>query len=232
MNKGNVMLERLKKEVFEANLQLVQEKLVILTWGNASGIDRERNLVVIKPSGVPYYKLKVRDMVVVDMEGKTIEGELKPSVDLPIHLAIYRNIPNVGGVVHTHSHFATCWAQARKPIPCLGTTHADYFFGDIPLTELPNTEDYETSIGEQVVKCTLQHGVERCKAVLVPGHGPFVWGENVEKAVETAFVLEQLAEMAYHTVMINNGDITKLEDEYLNKHYERKWGKDAYYGQK
>ncbi|MCA1901679.1 MAG: L-ribulose-5-phosphate 4-epimerase AraD [Candidatus Hydrogenedens sp.] len=226
------MLERLKKEVFEANLQLVQEKLVILTWGNASGIDRERNLVVIKPSGVPYYKLKVRDMVVVDMEGKTIEGELKPSVDLPIHLAIYRNIPNVGGVVHTHSHFATCWAQARKPIPCLGTTHADYFFGDIPLTELPNTEDYETSIGEQVVKCTLQHGVERCKAVLVPGHGPFVWGENVEKAVETAFVLEQLAEMAYHTVMINNGDITKLEDEYLNKHYERKWGKDAYYGQK
>ncbi|HOK09287.1 MAG TPA: L-ribulose-5-phosphate 4-epimerase AraD [Candidatus Hydrogenedens sp.] len=226
------MLERLKKEVFEANLQLVQEKLVILTWGNASGIDRERNLVVIKPSGVPYYKLKVRDMVVVDMEGKTIEGDLKPSVDLPIHLAIYRNIPNVGGVVHTHSHFATCWAQARKPIPCLGTTHADYFFGDIPLTELPNTEDYETSIGEQVVKCTLQHGVERCKAVLVPGHGPFVWGENVEKAVETAFVLEQLAEMAYHTVMINNGDITKLEDEYLNKHYERKWGKDAYYGQK
>ncbi len=226
------MLERLKKEVFEANLQLVQEKLVILTWGNASGIDRESNLVVIKPSGVPYHKLKVRDMVVVDMDGKIIEGDLKPSVDLPIHLAIYRNIPNAGGVVHTHSHFATCWAQARKPIPCLGTTHADYFFGDIPLTEMPNTEDYENSIGQQIIKCILQNGVERCKAVLVPGHGPFVWGENVEKSVETAFVLEQLAEMAYHTIMINEGNIKTLEEVYLRKHYERKWGKDAYYGQK
>ncbi len=226
------MLERLKKEVFEANLQLVQEKLVILTWGNVSGIDRESNFVVIKPSGIPYHKLKARDMVVVDMEGKIIEGDFKPSVDLPIHLAIYKNIPNTGGVVHTHSHFATCWAQARKPIPCLGTTHADYFFGEIPLTDLPNTENYEQSIGEKVVQCIEQSNREQCRAVLVPGHGPFVWGKTVEQAVETAFVLEKLAEMAYHTTMINHGNITELENEYLKKHYERKWGKDAYYGQK
>jgi len=226
------MLERLKKEVFEGNLQLVQEKLVILTWGNVSGIDREHNVVVIKPSGVPYHKLKVRDMVVVDMEGQIVEGDLKPSVDLPIHLAIYKNISYANAVVHTHSHFATCWAQARTPIPCLGTTHADYFSGDIPLTELPNIEDYEQSIGEKIVQCIIKNGERKCRAVLVPGHGPFVWGENVENAVETAFVLEKLAEMAYHTIMISNGNLEVLEEKYIRKHYERKWGNEAYYGQK
>ncbi|MGC9054035.1 MAG: class II aldolase/adducin family protein, partial [Candidatus Hydrogenedens sp.] len=173
-----------------------------------------------------------RDMVVVDIDGKIVEGDLKPSVDLPVHLSIYKNVSGAGGVVHTHSHFATCWAQARKPIPCLGTTHADYFFGDVPLTKIPDTEDYENSIGEKVVQCILENNEERCKAVLIPGHGPFVWGENVEKAVETAFVLEQLAEMAYHTIMISDGNIKTIEEVYLRKHYERKWGKDGYYGQK
>ncbi len=226
------MLERLKKEVCEANLQLVQEKLVIQTWGNVSGIDREQNLVVIKPSGVPYYKLKARDMVVVTMEGEIAEGDLKPSVDLPIHLAIYQNIPDSFSVVHTHSHFATCWAQSRKPIPCLGTTHADYFFGEIPLTDVPDTEDYEKSIGEKVVECIQKHDIKHCKAVLVPGHGPFVWDESVEKAINTAIVLEELARMAFHTFILGQGEVYLLEEQLLRKHFERKWGKDAYYGQK
>ncbi len=226
------MLEGLKKEVLEGNLQLVQDKLVILTWGNVSGIDREQNLIVIKPSGIPYYKLKARDMVVVDIEGNVVEGDLKPSVDLPIHLAIYKHIPSANAVVHTHSQFATCWAQARKPIPCLGTTHADYFYGEVPLTDLPDIENYEQSIGEKVVECALKYKDYQCRAVLVPGHGPFVWGESVERAVETAFVLEKLAEMAYHTILINEGKVEPLEEKYLNKHYERKWGRDAYYGQK
>lgn len=225
------MLEHLKKEVYEAHLTLVQEKLVFQTWGNVSAIDRGLGRVVIKPSGLQYYKMKPRDMVVVDLDGHVVEGTLKPSVDLPIHLAIYKNIETSQSVIHTHSHYATCWAQAQKPIPCMGTTHADYFYYDVPLTKVPDTEDYENNIGKVVVECIKANGKERCKAVLVPAHGPFVWGESIQQAIEFSIVLEEIAKMAFHTVLLSGGKSEELGRELIEKHYNRKWGSHAYYGQ-
>jgi len=225
------MLESLKKEVCEANLELVREGLVFNTWGNVSGVSRENELVVIKPSGLPYYKMKPRDMVVVDLNGNIVEGEYKPSVDLPIHLKIYNEIEIAGAVIHTHSHYATSWAQARKPIPCLGTTHADYFPGDIPLTEFPRIENYETSTGDVIVNCIKRNGKDYCKAVLVPAHGPFCWGESIEQCLEIAKIVEELARLAYHTFVLSNGNPILLENEALVKHFHRKWGPNAYYGQ-
>lgn len=225
------MLESLKKEVCEANLELVREGLVFHTWGNASCISRENRCVVIKPSGVPYFRMKPRDMVVVDLDGKVLEGDYKPSVDLPIHLQIYRSIESAGAVIHTHSHYATCWAQARKPIPCFGTTHADYFFGEIPITNMPELENYEVSTGQVIVDCIKGRSEEWCKAVLVPGHGPFCWEENLERCLEIAKIVEELAKLAYHTYLLSGGNPTILEKDLLDKHFKRKWGPDAYYGQ-
>ncbi|MCX8065652.1 MAG: L-ribulose-5-phosphate 4-epimerase AraD [Candidatus Hydrogenedentes bacterium] len=226
------MLESLKKEVCEANLELVREGLVFHTWGNASGISRQDGFVVIKPSGVSYHRMKPRDMVVVDLNGNIVEGEYSPSVDLPIHLEIYKSIDRAEAVIHTHSHYATCWAQARKSIPCYGTTHADYFLGDIPLTNLPKTDNYEVSTGRAIVECVKSKGVEWCKAVLVPGHGPFCWAEDIDKCIEVAKIVEELARLAYDTFMLSEGTPILLEKELLEKHFRRKWGPDAYYGQK
>ncbi len=225
------MLESLKKEVLEANLELVRDGLVFQTWGNASAISRDNGYVVIKPSGIPYYKMKPRDMIVVDLNGNVIEGDYKPSVDLPIHLKIYNSIDIAGAVIHTHSHYATSWAQARKPIPCLGTTHADYFPSEIPLTRLPDIANYEVSTGEVIVDCIKSNGEKNCKAVLVPAHGPFCWGENTEKCLEVAKIVEELAKLAYHTFVLCKGNPILLEREILMKHFNRKWGPNAYYGQ-
>ena len=225
------MLESLKKQVYEANIELVKDGLVFHTWGNASGISREDGYIVIKPSGVPYYKMKPRDMVVVDLEGNIIEGEYKPSVDLPIHLEIYKSIDASEAVIHTHSHYATSWAQARKPIPCLGTTHADYFMGEIPMTSFPKLENYEVSTGKVIVECIKSKGDRLCKAVLVPGHGPFCWGESIEECLNIARIVEELARLAYHTFVLTGGSPNLLEEDVIKKHFYRKWGPNAYYGQ-
>jgi L-ribulose-5-phosphate 4-epimerase len=228
------MLESLKKEVCDANLTLVREGLVFQTWGNASAISRAEGLVVIKPSGVSYDKMRPRDMVVVDLEGKVVEGDLKPSVDAPTHLTLYKVFATVGGIAHTHSHYATCWAQARRPIPCLGTTHADYFHGEVPLAD-PLTADevaehYERNIGEVILRRFGSLDPLAHPAVLAAGHGPFAWGESLEKAVECACVLEEVARMALHTLALS-GEAPVLEPYLLDKHFLRKHGQGAYYGQ-
>ncbi len=228
------MIEALKAQVCEANLALVRDGLVIRTWGNASGIDRARGLVAIKPSGVDYASLTPDRIAVVDLDGKPVREGLKPSVDTPAHIALYRAFPQVGGVVHTHSHYATCWAQARRPIPCFGTTHADYFHGEVfvtePLTEAQVAEDYERNIGEAIVR--RYAGVDPMKhpAVLAAGHAPFAWGASVDAAVDNAFVLEEVARMALHTLALDPGAVP-LETCLLDKHFLRKHGSDAYYGQ-
>lgn len=231
------MLEELKKEVYEANMELPRRGLVTYTWGNVSAIDRGSGLVVIKPSGVSYEKLTYEDMVVVSLDGKVVEGRLNPSSDTKTHLEIYKAFPEVGGVVHTHSTYAVAWAQACRDIPCYGTTHADYFYGSIPctrsLTKQEVDEDYEMRTGTVIVE-TFK---ERClDPTFVPGvlccnHGPFTWGKNAAEAVYHAVVLEKTAEMALLTERLNSS-AAPAPDHIIEKHFERKHGKNAYYGQK
>lgn len=229
------MLEKLKEEVFQANLDLVKHGLVIFTWGNVSGIDREKGLMVIKPSGVPYADMKAEHMVVLDMEGKVVEGKLKPSSDAPTHLVLYRNFQKIGGVVHTHSRMAVSWAQAGMDIPAYGTTHADYFYGAVPCTgQMTASEikgDYEVETGNVIVERFTGIDPMSMPGVIVYSHGPFSWGTNVHDAVHNAVVLEEVASMAFNTRVLNPG-IQPVQNELLDKHYLRKHGKDAYYGQK
>ncbi|MBX7259433.1 MAG: L-ribulose-5-phosphate 4-epimerase AraD [Candidatus Hydrogenedentes bacterium] len=228
-------MESLKQEVLEANLALVEAGLVMRTFGNASAIDRASGMIVIKPSGVSYAAMQAGDMVVVDLDGKQVEGRLKPSVDTPIHIALYKAFKEVGGVAHTHSHFATCWAQAHRPIPCMGTTHADYFYGEIPvtaqLTEEEVAEDYERHIGESIVRTFDGTAPLQCPAALVADHGPFAWGRTVADAVEHAVVLEEVARLALHTLQLDPQHAF-IKQHLLDKHFLRKHGDSAYYGQK
>ena len=230
------MLEQLKEEVCQANLELPARGVVLYTWGNVSGIDRESGLVVIKPSGVPYEGMKPEDMVVVDLDGHVVEGNLRPSSDTPTHLALYRRFPEIGGVVHTHSTHAVIFAQAGKSIPALGTTHADYFYGDIPisrsLTRDEVEEDYEGNTGKVIIETIEQERKEplAMPAVLVRNHGPFTWGKTPAEAVYHSVVLEKVAEMALHTLLLN--PMAHMDDFILDKHYQRKHGPKAYYGQK
>jgi L-ribulose-5-phosphate 4-epimerase len=228
------VLDALREEVCLANRELAHSGLVTLTWGNASGLDPKRQLVVIKPSGVPYDKLEPADMVIVNLEGDIVEGTLRPSSDTPTHLALYRGFDRIGGIVHTHSRHATMFAQARQEIPCLGTTHADHFHGPVPVTrrlsEAEVAADYEGNTGWSIVERFAALDPAAMPAVLVAGHGPFTWGGNAAEAVENAIALEAVAEMALGSRLINpNGG--KLEDYLLEKHYQRKHGTQAYYGQ-
>jgi len=229
------MLEQLKQQVYEANLKLPEHGLVTFTWGNVSGIDRENGLVIIKPSGVAYETMTVDDMVVVDLDGNKAEGRLSPSSDTPTHLALYKAFPNVGGIVHTHSRRATIFAQAGLDIPALGTTHADYFYGDIPCTREMTTEEikgeYEKETGNVIAECFMSLNPDDMPAVLVHSHGPFTWGKDPAGAVHNAVVLEELAFMAWHNLILDS-DILPMRKELLDKHYLRKHGKGAYYGQK
>ena len=229
------MLEALKTKVLEANLALVKHNLVTFTWGNVSGIDREKNLVVIKPSGVEYDTMTVDDMVVVDLEGNVIEGKWKPSSDTPTHLALYKAFENIGGIVHTHSRWATSWAQAGRGIPAYGTTHGDYFYGEIPCTRKMTIEeiegDYEKETGKVIVEAFDGRSADDIPAALVYSHGPFAWGTDPENAVHNAVVLEELAFMAAQAETLNP-NVTQMQQELLDKHYLRKHGKNAYYGQK
>ena len=229
-----MLLQRLRKEVLEANLELVHRGLVLSTFGNASGIAREEGLVVIKPSGVPYEKLKPQHLVVTNLEGKMIEGELRPSSDLPTHLVLYKAFPKIGGVAHTHSEYATAWAQARQPIPCFGTTHADYFHGPVPVTaEMKKEEiasEYEKNTGHVIVQAFRRLDYMAIPAVLVVNHGPFSWGSDPRMAAHHAVILEAVARMACLTMGINPG--AQAIGSYLHdKHYLRKHGSRAYYGQ-
>lgn len=231
------MLEELKERVFRANLDLVRHNLVIFTWGNVSGIDREKGLVVIKPSGVDYDSMKASDMVVVDLKtGETVEGELSPSSDTPTHLILYRAYPDIGGIVHTHSTYATAWAQAGKDIPNIGTTHSDYYHNDIPctgdMTEKEIKGDYELETGNVIVKRLNQGNINpmHTPGALVKNHGPFAWGKNPDNAVYNAVVMEQVAKMAYLSFAINPE--TSMNPLLVEKHFSRKHGPNAYYGQK
>ena len=228
------MLENLKKSVFEANLDLVRQGLVVLTWGNVSAIDRETNLVVIKPSGVSYDTMTVEDMVVVDLDGNIIEGNLRPSSDTPTHLALYRAFESIGAVVHTHSTYATAWSQACRAIPSLGTTHADTFHCDIPCTAPLSPEqiagDYEAETGTVIIDAFKDMDPMHTPAALVAHHGPFAWGTTAKDAVQNAVVLEQVAKMATITLAVN--PTVKMDENLIEKHYSRKHGKNAYYGQK
>lgn len=231
------MLEELKEKVFRANLDLVRHNLVIFTWGNVSGIDRERGLVVIKPSGVDYDTMKASDMVVVDLlTGKTVEGSLNPSSDTPTHLVLYRAYPDIGGIVHTHSTYATAWAQAGKDIPNIGTTHADYFHDEIPCTEDMTADqingDYEQETGNIIVRRLGKGGINpvHTPGALVKNHGPFAWGSSPDNAVHNAVVLEQVAKMAHLSFAINPA--TSMNPLLVEKHFSRKHGPNAYYGQK
>ncbi len=228
------MLEELKEKVYKANLALVKHGLVIFTWGNVSGIDRERGLVVIKPSGVSYDEMKASDMVVVSLaDGKVVEGGLRPSSDTPTHLAIYRAFPKAGGVVHTHSTYATAWAQAGKDIPNIGTTHADYFHDAIPCTaDMTRSEvegDYELETGNVIVRRFEGINPEHTPGVLVKNHGPITWGKTPDEAVHNAVVLEQVAKMAFIAYSVNPG--LTMNPLLVEKHFNRKHGPGAYYGQ-
>lgn len=227
------MLEELKKEVWQANLDLVKHGLVLFTWGNASAIDREKGLVVIKPSGVSYDEMKPEDMVVVDMDGRVVEGRLKPSSDTPTHLVLYKAFGAIGGVVHTHSTYATAWAQAGRDIPNLGTTHADYFGGDIPCTADMTREevegDYERETGEVIVRRFAGIDPVHVPGVLVKNHGPFSWGKDAAEAVYHAAVMEEVAKMAAVTLGINPQ--ATMNPHLVKKHFSRKHGPGAYYGQ-
>lgn len=234
------MLEQLKKEVYEANMQLVEHGLVIFTWGNVSGIDRESGLVVIKPSGVEYDKMTPDDMVVVDLDGNVVEGRLKPSSDTPTHVELYRAFPGIGGVTHTHSLYATSFAQAGRGVEPYGTTHADYFGGTVPCTRKMTPDeierDYEKNTGLVIAETfTGKNDPERIHGVLVCSHGPFTWGSTAAKSVETAVVLENISQMAMNTELIrasiNVAPTTNMQQVLLDKHFNRKHGPGAYYGQ-
>lgn len=230
------MLEQLKQQVFEANLLLPKHGLVTFTWGNVSGVDRENGLMVIKPSGVEYETMKREDMVVVDLKtGKKVEGDLNPSSDTDTHVALYNAFPNIGGIVHTHSRWATVFAQSGKGIPALGTTHGDYFYGEIPCTRKMTLEEiggkYELETGNVIIETFEGKSSDDIPSVLVHSHGPFCWGTDPLNAVHNAVVLEELAFMAWHNLMMNP-DIPPMQQELLDKHYLRKHGANAYYGQK
>jgi L-ribulose-5-phosphate 4-epimerase len=228
------MLEALKQVVLEANLDLPRYGLVTFTWGNVSGIDRASGLVVIKPSGMPYEDMKLEHMVVVDLKGNVVEGNCKPSSDTPTHLELYRSFPNIGGIVHTHSPWATSWAQAGRAIPALGTTHADYFYGEIPctrhLTEAEIKGAYELETGHVIVETFQDNDPASLPGVVVNGHAPFSWGQDPHQAVHNAVVLEEVAKMAYHTIALNPA-VSAIDQSLLDKHFLRKHGKNAYYGQ-
>jgi L-ribulose-5-phosphate 4-epimerase len=231
------MLKWLKEAVLEANLELPRRGLVIYTWGNVSGISREEGLVVIKPSGVPYEELKLEDLVVVDLDGNQVEGKLRPSSDTPTHLVLYRAFPEIGGVVHTHSSWATSWAQAGRGIPALGTTHADYFYGEIPCTRDMTAEeiqgDYEAETGNVIVETFRARGINpmHVPGVLVKSHGPFSWGKDPHEAVHNAVVMEEVAKIAFHTFALSP-NVKAIAQVLLDKHFLRKHGPNAYYGQK
>jgi L-ribulose-5-phosphate 4-epimerase len=228
------MLEQLKERVLEANLALPKHGLVTFTWGNVSGIDREWGFVVIKPSGVPYDMMKVEHLVVVDLEGNRVEGDLKPSSDTPTHLVLYNAFPDLGGVVHTHSSWCTIWAQAGKGIPALGTTHADYFYGEIPCTRKLTAAEiqsaYEENTGHVIVETFERKNPLHVPGVLVHTHGPFTWGTDANNAVHNAVVMEEVAKVAYHTLALNP-TIGMMDQALLDKHFLRKHGANAYYGQ-
>jgi L-ribulose-5-phosphate 4-epimerase len=230
-----MILEELRKEVLEANLELVRRSLVIYTFGNASAFDRASGVAVIKPSGVPYEQLTPADLVLTDLNGKIVEGSLRPSSDLPTHLALYRAWPGVNGVVHTHSRYATAWAQANKEIPCFGTTHADYFQGSVPLTRpMTPTEiesAYELNTGHVIIESLRDLDPLHTTAVLVSGHAPFCWGPTVRDAAHTAVIVEELAHMALLTITIN-AESAPISQAQHHKHFFRKHGSTAYYGQK
>jgi L-ribulose-5-phosphate 4-epimerase len=229
------VLEALRAEVYEANLDLVRRGLVLYTFGNASGVSREHGLVAIKPSGVPYEEMTPADMVITDLEGRVVEGSLRPSSDLPTHVALYRAFPSIGGVVHTHSRHATAWAQACREIPCFGTTHADYFHGPVPVT-VPLTpaeveSEYEANTGVAIIRLMEGRDPLGCPAALVAGHGPFCWGKSAAAAAEMAVIVEELAAMAWQTLTINPAAVP-ISEVLRDKHHFRKHGPKAYYGQK
>lgn len=228
------MLEQLKKQVLEANLLLPKYGLVTFTWGNVSGIDRESGLVVIKPSGVPYEGMTEEDMVVVDLDGKRVEGKWKPSSDTPTHVELYKAFPALGGIVHTHSRWATTFAQAGLDIPAMGTTHGDYFYGDIPCTRKMTPQEiageYEKETGRVIIETFAGKSPADIPGVTVHSHGPFAWGRDAMGAVHNAVVMEEVAFMDWHAMMINPA-AGRMQQELLDKHYLRKHGKNAYYGQ-
>lgn len=228
------MLEQLKKQVLEANLLLPKYGLVTFTWGNVSGIDRESGLVVIKPSGVPYEGMTEEDMVVVNLDGKRVEGKWKPSSDTPTHVELYKAFPALGGIVHTHSRWATTFAQAGLDIPAMGTTHGDYFYGDIPCTRKMTPQEiageYEKETGRVIIETFAGKSPADIPGVTVHSHGPFAWGKDAMDAVHNAVVMEEVAFMDWHTMMINPA-AGRMQQELLDKHYLRKHGKNAYYGQ-
>ena len=229
-----MLLKTLREEVLEANLELVRRGLVLYTFGNVSGIDRDEGLVAIKPSGVPYDELTAAHMVISNLEGAPIESKLRPSSDLATHLELYKHFPNIGGVAHTHSEFATSWAQAEAPIPCFGTTHADYFHGPIPVTDRLSEDeiagDYELETGKAICRTFSKIDPDAIPAVLVAGHAPFCWGSSAGAAAHNAVILEYVAKMAHHTLAIN-AESRPLARELHDKHFLRKHGRNAYYGQ-
>lgn len=228
------MLEQLKEDVYKANMELVKKNLVIYTWGNVSAIDKKTNLVVIKPSGVDYEQMTPDDMVVVDLSGNKIEGRYKPSSDTPTHLELYKKYSNIGSIVHTHSVWSVAFAQAGISIPAYGTTHADYFYGDIPctrdLTKEEIEQDYEVNTGKVIIECIKDKNPMEIPAILVKNHGPFSFGTSPDNAVYNAVVMETVAEMAYKTKMLNPS-VDRVPQFLLDKHYYRKHGENAYYGQ-
>jgi L-ribulose-5-phosphate 4-epimerase len=227
-------LAQLREEVLEANLELVRHGLVLYTFGNASGILRDEGLVVIKPSGVPYEKMKPEHLVLTDLQGKILEGSLRPSSDLPTHLELYRNFSDIGGVVHTHSEYATAWAQARREIPCFGTTHADYFHGPVPVTEPMSGEEiageYELNTGTAIIRAFRDKDPSAVPGVLVANHGPFAWGPDAHTAAHNAVILESVARMAFFTATLNH-EAGPISRALHDRHYLRKHGRNAYYGQ-
>lgn len=229
-----MLLKALREEVLEANLELVRHGVVVFTFGNVSGISREEGLVAIKPSGVPYEELTAAQIVVTDLDGNQVDTNLRPSSDLPTHLELYKAFPNIGGVAHTHSEYGTAWAQAKRPIPCLGTTHADYFHGPVPVTPDMTPEEiageYEKATGEVIIRTFRDLDPDAIPAVLVAGHAPFCWGRDAGDAVHNAVIVEYIARMATHTFAVNP-DAKPLARELHDKHFFRKHGPGAYYGQ-
>ncbi len=225
----------LKREVYEANMELEKRKLVTYTFGNVSQVDRQHGVIAIKPSGVPYEDLTVEDIVIVDLNNQVVEGRLNPSSDTKTHTYLYRQWDSIGGVTHTHSTYATAWAQAQLPIPCYGTTHADYVYGEIPCAAIMRDDqiarDYEEETGVQILECFADRSPKESPMVIVAGHAPFTWGDNAAKSVYHAVLLEEIARMAYLTKTLAP-NVAPLKQGIVDKHYLRKHGKDAYYGQK
>jgi L-ribulose-5-phosphate 4-epimerase len=230
-----MLISELRKSVLEANLELDRRGLVIYTFGNASGIDRERGVIAIKPSGVPYDRLTAEDLVITDLDGAIVEGKLNPSSDLDTHVFLYREFPSIGGIVHTHSEFATSWAQAGRPIPCYGTTHADYFHGEVPVTDLLTDKeiegDYEKNTGAVIVRRFRKLNPAAVPGVLVHGHAPFTWGKTPADAAHNAVILEYIARLAFRTELVNDKAVP-VSKALLQRHYERKHGAKATYGQR